>query len=51
MAAFGTEPAPLVYTGDGGSKTWADSLAASVREDESSGPYVKFTLTFIRSAF
>ena len=51
LAAFGSDKAPLVYTGDGGTKTWADSLVASVREDESSGPYVKFTLTVVRSAF
>jgi len=51
IAAFGSAKAALVYTGDGGTKEWADTLAASVREDESSGPYVKFTVTFIRSAW
>ena len=50
MAAFGSAKAALVYTGDGGVKTWTNCLAASVREDESSGPYVKFTLVLVRSA-
>ena len=50
IAAFGSAKASLVYTGDGGTKTWADCLAASAREDESSGPYIKFTLVFVRSA-
>lgn len=50
MQSFGSDKAALAYTGDGGTKSWSDSLAASIREDESSGPYVKFTLTFIRSA-
>jgi len=49
-AAFGSDQATLAYTGDGGTKVWTDCLAASVREDESAGPYVKFTLVFIRSA-
>ena len=51
LVAFGSAKAPLVYRGDGGSRTWPDCLAASVREDESDGPYVKFTLTFLRSAW
>lgn len=51
MAAFGSAKAALVVTGDGGAKAWPDCLAASVREDESSGGFVRFTLTFIRSAF
>jgi hypothetical protein len=51
MAAFGSAKAPLTYTGDGGEKTWPDCLCASVREDDSSGPHVRFTLTFVRSAF
>ena len=50
VAAFGSAKASLVYTGDGGTKTLTACLAASVREDESSGPYVKFTLVFLRSA-
>ncbi len=50
MSAFGRDKTVLAYTGDGGTKTWSNCLAASVREDESSGPYVKFTLTFVRSA-
>jgi len=50
MEAFGSDKAALAYTGDGGAKSWTDCLAASVREDESSGPYVKFTLTLVRSA-
>ncbi|MFP4058711.1 MAG: hypothetical protein ACLF0G_17730 [Candidatus Brocadiia bacterium] len=50
VAAFGAQKASLVYTGDGGQKAWGESLAAAVREDESSGGYVKFTCTFIRSA-
>ena len=51
LVAFGSEKAPLVYAGAGGQKTWENCLAASVREDESSGPYVKFTLVFLRSAW
>ena len=50
IAAFGRDKAALAYAGDGGTKAWPDCLAASVREDEADGPYVKFTLTFIRSA-
>jgi hypothetical protein len=50
IEAFGSDKASLVYTGDGGSKAWPDCLAASAREDEASGPYVKFTLVFVRSA-
>jgi len=51
MAAFGAAKAALDYRDAQGRKAWPDCLAASVREDESSGPYVRFTLTFIRSAF
>ena len=51
MAAFGSVKAPLVYAGDGGAKTWPDCLAASAREDEGSGAFIRFTLTLIRSAF
>ncbi len=51
LAAFGSAKATLVYTGDGGQKAWSDCLAASVREDEAEGPRVRFTLTFVRSAF
>ena len=51
LADFGSAKAALVYEGDGGTKSWADCLAASVREEESSGPYVRFTVTFIRSAW
>jgi len=51
IAAFGSEKATLAYSGDGGTKSWQDCLAASVREDESNGPYVKFTVVFVRSAF
>ena len=51
LAAFGSEKAPLVYRGDGGTKAWPDCLAASVREDESNGAYVKFTVVFVRSAW
>ena len=50
VAAFGSTKAQLVYTGDGGAKAWTDCLVASVREDEASGPYVKFTIIFVRSA-
>ncbi len=50
MAAFGSAKADLVYTGDGGQRSWADCLCARVREDHSTGAYVKFTLTFLRSA-
>lgn len=51
MAAFGTRKAPLAYHGPDGSKTWPDCLPLSAREDEAEGPYLKFTITFIRSAF
>jgi len=51
FAAFGRDKAPLVYTGNGGTHTWPDCLAARVREDHSLGAYVRFTLTFVRSAF
>jgi|GEM_PF-1535923 len=51
MADFGSAKATLVYLGDGGAKAWPDCLAVSAREEESSGPYLRFTLTFIRSAF
>jgi len=51
LVAFGNAKASLAYHGEGGSRTWADSLALSVREDESNGAYVKFTLTFVRSAW
>ena len=51
LAAFGSTKATLAYRGDGGAKSWSDCLAASVREDASDGPYVKFTVVFIRSAF
>jgi len=50
VAAFGSDKASLVYTGDGGAKAWPGCLAASAREDVASGPYVKFTLVFVRSA-
>ncbi len=51
IAAFGSAKADLVYTGDGGEKTWSGCLAASIREDHSTGTYLKFTLVFVRSAF
>jgi len=51
LVAFGKAKASLIYHGDGGARTWSDCLAASVREDESSGAYVTFTLTFVRSAW
>lgn len=51
MAEFGSAKATLVYAGDGGAKAWPDCLAVSVREDEASGAFVRFTLTFVRSAF
>ena len=51
LVAFGSVKAPLVYTGQGGAKSWPDCLCASVREDDSIGGYVKFTLVFVRSAF
>ena len=50
LVAFGSAKAALVYTGDDGTKVWADCLVASAREDESSGPYAKFTITFVRAA-
>ena len=50
VAAFGSAKAPLVYHGAGGTKSWSDCLAARVRADESTGSYVKFTVTFVRSA-
>jgi len=51
MAAFGSDKATLEYTDDQGTKAWPDTLAAAVREDHADGPCVRFTLTFIRSAF
>ncbi len=50
IAAFGSGKATLVYTGDGGSKAWADCLVASAREDKADGALVHFTLVFVRSA-
>ena len=51
MAAFGAQKATLTYRGPDGAKSWPACLAASVSEDKSQGPYVVFTITFIRSAF
>ncbi len=51
MAAFGSLKATLAYRGGDGAKAWPNCLAASVREEECDGPAVKFTVTFIRSAF
>jgi len=48
VAAVGKGNATLAYTGEGGVKTWTRCQLASTKEDESSGPYVKFTLVFVR---
>jgi hypothetical protein len=52
LAAFGSAKATLTYTGDGGTKSWADCLVANAREKEGSdGPRIEFILTFLRSAW
>ncbi len=51
MAAFGSVHATLAWRDADAAKSWPLCLAASVREEKSDGPYVEFTLTFLRSAF
>ena len=51
MAAFGSDHATLTYRDADAAKSWPLCLAASVREEKVEGPYVEFTLTFVRSAF
>ncbi|HUT35045.1 MAG TPA: hypothetical protein VNE39_16260 [Planctomycetota bacterium] len=51
MAAFGSEHATLTCRDGDAAKSWTRCLAAAVREDKADGPYVEFTVTFLRSAF
>jgi hypothetical protein len=50
VAAFGSDKATLACRDGASTCSWPLCLAASVREDKADGPYVEFTITFIRSA-
>jgi hypothetical protein len=47
--AHGNAKATLALSLADGTQQWTECLCTGIREDETAGPYVRFTLTFLRS--